>query len=99
MHIINRGCTAGVMHVITEVSLVSGESIVTMAKSTWGFAKGICFVSVKGKTSMFDDPLCSFGHLPLVLQVPCSPAIAGNGEVAGLGVQGEQLQVHRAAQG
>ena len=38
-------------------------------------------------------------HLPLILQVPGSPAIAGDGEVAGLGVQGEQLQVHRAGQG
>ena len=38
-------------------------------------------------------------HLPEIDKVIGSPAIAGNGEVAGLGVQGEQLQVHRAAKG
>ena len=36
-------------------------------------------------------------NLPDIDQVCCSPAIASNGEVAGLGVQGEQ--VHRATQG
>ena len=38
-------------------------------------------------------------NLPDIDLVSCSPAIAGNGAVAGLGVQGEQLQVHPAAQG
>ena len=37
-------------------------------------------------------------HLPEIDQVIGGPAIAGDGEVAGLGVQGEQGQVHRAAQ-
>ena len=43
--------------------------------------------------------VCIVTNLPDIDQVCCSPAIAGNGEVAGLGVQGEQLQVHRAAKG
>ena len=38
-------------------------------------------------------------HLPQVDEVVGCPAVAGDGEVAGLGVQREQRQVHRAAQG
>ena len=38
-------------------------------------------------------------HLPEIDQVIGRPAVAGDGEVAGLGVQREQGQVHRAAQG
>ena len=38
-------------------------------------------------------------YLPQIHQISRSPAVAGDGEVAGLGVQGEQLQVHRAVQG
>ena len=38
-------------------------------------------------------------HLPQVDEVVGCPAVAGDGEVAGLGVQGEERQVHRAAQG
>ena len=30
-------------------------------------------------------------HLPDVLEVPGGPAVGGDGEVAGLGVQGEQF--------
>ena len=37
-------------------------------------------------------------HLPDVLEVPGSPAVGGDGEVAGLGVQGEQFQVHWTGQ-
>ena len=37
-------------------------------------------------------------HLPQVDKVVGCPAVAGDGEVAGLGVQREQGQVHRAAQ-
>ena len=62
------------------------ESIVTKAEPAWGVAKVNCFNPENGKNK----------NLPLVLQVPCCPAIAGNGEVGGLGVQGEQLQVHWA---
>ena len=35
----------------------------------------------------------------MVLQVPGCPPVAGDGEVAGLGVEGEQLEVHGAGQG
>ena len=38
-------------------------------------------------------------YLPLVLQVPGRPPVAGDGEVAGLGVEGEQLEVHGAGEG
>ena len=38
-------------------------------------------------------------YLPEILKVPCSPAIAGDGKVACLRVQGKQLQIHRAGQG
>ena len=38
-------------------------------------------------------------YLPDIDQVSSSPAIAGYGEVAGLGVQGEHGQVHGAPQG
>ena len=37
-------------------------------------------------------------NLPDINNVRCSPPIAGDGEVAGLGVEGEQLEVHGAAQ-
>ena len=37
------------MHVITEVSLVSGESIVTKAESAWWVAKENCFDAANGK--------------------------------------------------
>ena len=35
--------------------------------------------------------VCIVTNLPDIDQVCCSPAISGNCEVAGLGVQGEQL--------
>ena len=38
-------------------------------------------------------------YLPQIDQISRSPAVAGNGDVVGLGVQGEQLHVHRAGQG
>ena len=38
-------------------------------------------------------------HLPDVLEVALGPAVAGDGEVAGLGVQREELEVHGAGEG
>ena len=39
------------------------------------------------------------GYLPQIDEVVSCPAVAGDGEVAGLSVQGEQGEVHGAAQG
>ena len=38
-------------------------------------------------------------HPPQVYDIVRGPAVARHGDVTGLGVQGEELQVHGAAQG
>ena len=59
-----------------------------------------------GSIKNFDEKLSSSTrifqsqpHLPEIDQVIGGPAVAGDGEVTCLGVQGEQGQVHGAAQG
>ena len=88
--------------------LQSGRKVKTLYSNFSGRGGGLLGDQKQrlGSIKNFDEKLSSSTrifqsqpHLPEIDQVIGGPAIAGDGEVAGLGVQREQRQVHRAAQG
>ena len=80
-----------------QAQILQAKTDLARAGLDWGAAK--CQISTINSDKAIRRQSGCDSHLPQIDEVIGRPPVAGDGEVAGLGVQGEQGQVHGAAQG
>ena len=80
-----------------QAQILQAKTDLARAGLDWGAAK--CQISTINSDKAIRRLSGCDSHLPQIDEVIGRPPVAGDGEVAGLSVQGEQGQVHGAAQG